>query len=109
MLQYPKEYNLLNEEELEYTGGGSDANVALVGIGFVGNIVCALASNAYRGAISKKLKEKDPEKYQPAADGSVWPLAQDTLKTYFTSVGGILITFGTIASFGCIAAGTVMQ
>lgn len=29
MLQYPKEYNLLNEEELEYTGGGSDADFML--------------------------------------------------------------------------------
>ena len=28
MLQYPKEYNLLNEEELEYTGGGSDADAS---------------------------------------------------------------------------------
>lgn len=108
-MKYPENYTALQTEEMEYISGGSDANVALMGIGFVGNIVCALASSAYRGAISKKLKKEDPEKYQPAADGSVWPLAQDTLKTYFTSVGGILITFGTIASFGCIAAGTVMQ
>lgn len=57
-MKYPENYTALQTEEMEYISGGSDANVALVGIGFVGNIVCALASNAYRGAISKKLKKK---------------------------------------------------
>ena len=56
-MKYPENYTALQTEEMEYISGGSDANVALVGIGFVGNIVCALASSAYRGAISKKLKK----------------------------------------------------
>lgn len=108
-MKYPEKYTVLCTEEMEYLTGGGDANVAMMGIGFLGGIVCALASSIYRGTISKKLQNENPEKYQPTADGSNLLLAQDTLKTYFMSAGGIMITLGQIASVGCIAAGTLVQ
>lgn len=117
MLQYPKEYNLLNEEELEYTGGGSDADfmLALAAGGLAGVIVSSVVYILNGENIRNRKKAENPEKYLPDTDAAKRKLLADdtkeelTLKTYFTSVGGILITFGTIASFGCIAAGTVMQ
>lgn len=33
-MKYPENYTALQTEEMEYISGGSDANVALVGIGF---------------------------------------------------------------------------
>lgn len=107
MLYYPKAYDLLDREELEYTTGGSEMKVALAGIGFVGFMVSSFASGQYRNSISKKLRAQDPEKYQSDPDRINWALIGDIYKTYFLSAGGIVITLGQIASLGCTVASVI--
>lgn len=107
-MNFPENYVILSKNECEYLCGGSDANVALIGIGFMGGVVCSIASSLYRGSISKKLQEEDPEKYGQESKESVKNLWGESLKRYFTSAAGIVITLGSVASLGCIAAGTLM-
>ena len=60
MLQCPKEYNLLNEEELEYTGGGSDADfmLALAAGGLAGVIVSSVVYILNGENIRNRKKQK---------------------------------------------------
>lgn len=107
-MKLPENCTKLCENECEYISGGSDMNVALIGIGFMGGMVCSIASSLYRGSISKKLQEEDPEKYGQESSEGVKNLWGELLKRYFTSAAGIVITLGSVASLGCIAAGTLM-
>lgn len=107
-MDFPENYVVLSENECEYLCGGGDANVALLGIGFVGGSVCSIASSLYRSSISKKLREEDPEKYGQESKESVKNLLGELLKRYFTSAAGVVITLGSVASLGCIVVGTVM-
>ena len=92
MLQYPKEYNLLNEEELEYTGGGSDVDfmLALAAGGLAGVIVSSAVYILNGENIRNRKKAENPEKYLPDTDAAKRKLLADDSKgrTYDLSAGG---------------------
>ena len=98
MLQYPKEYNLLNEEELEYTGGGSDADfmLALAAGGLAGVIVSSVVYILNGENIRNRKKAENPEKYL---------LADDSKEELMTSPLGAISLAGFAVSGVCIAVG----
>ena len=102
MLQYPKEYNLLNEEELEYTGGGSDADfmLALAAGGLAGVIVSSVVYILNGENIRNRKKAENPEKYLPDTDA-----ADDTKEELMTSPLGAISLAGFAVSGVCIAVG----
>ncbi len=104
MLQYPKEYNLLNEEELEYTGGGSDADfmLALAAGGLAGVIVSSVVYILNGENIRNRKKAENPEKYLPDTDAAKRKLlADDTKEELMTSpLGGDLA--GGVCGIRCV-------
>ena len=105
MLQYPKEYNLLNEEELEYTGGGSDADfmLALAAGGLAGVIV---SSVVYILNGENIRNPENPEKYLPDTDAAKRKLlADDSKEELMTSPLGAISLAGFAVSGVCIAVG----
>ena len=76
MINYPKNYAPLAEEEMEYTSGGLSINWM------------ALGSTNIAG-VAVQLQKKDPEKY-PEPEGTInGNLIIDSTLTYFSSVAGI--------------------
>lgn len=104
MLQYPKEYNLLNEEELEYTGGGSDADfmLALAAGGLAGVIVSSVVYILNGENIRNRKKSRKSGKVSAgygcrkaqAAGG------RHQGRTYDLSAGGDLA--GGVCGIGCV-------
>ena len=104
MLRYPKEYNLLNEEELEYTGGGSDADfmLALAAGVIVSSVVYILNVENIRN----RKKAENPEKYLPDTDAAKRKLlADDSKEELMTSPLGAISLAGFAVSGVCIAVG----
>jgi len=82
MINYPKNYAPLAEEEMEYTSGGLSINWMALG-----STVMGLASNI--AGVAVQLQKKDPEKY-PEPEGTInGNLIIDSTLTYFSSVAGI--------------------
>lgn len=108
MLQYPKEYNLLNEEELEYTGGGSDADfmLALAAGGLAGVIVSSVVYILNGENIRNRKKAENPEKYLPDTNAAKRKLlAADSKEELMTSPLGAISLAGFAVSGVCIAVG----
>lgn len=108
MLQYPKEYNLLNEEELEYTGGGSDADfmLALAAGSLAGVIVSSVVYILNGENIRNRKKAENPEKYLPDTDAAKRKLlADDSKEELMTSPLGAISLAGFAVSGVCIAVG----
>lgn len=108
MLQYPKEYNLLNEEELEYTGGGSDTDfmLALAAGGLAGVIVSSVVYILNGENIRNRKKAENPEKYLPDTDAAKRKLlADDSKEELMTSPLGAISLAGFAVSGVCIAVG----
>ena len=91
MINYPKNYAPLAEEEMEYTSGGLSINWMALGSTVMGLATSMLAylnvSNI--AGVAVQLQKKDPEKY-PEPEGTInGNLIIDSTLTYFSSVAGI--------------------
>ena len=91
MINYPRNYAPLAEEEMEYTSGGLSINWMALGSTVMGLATSMLAylnvSNI--AGVAVQLQKKDPEKY-PEPKGTInGNLIIDSTLTYFSSVAGI--------------------
>ena len=108
MLQYPKAYNFLNEEELEYTTGGSDADfmLALAIGGLAGLVVSSVVYVVNGENIRNRMKAEHPEKYLPDTDYAKRKLlADDSKEELVTSPLGAISLAGFVGSSVCIVVG----
>lgn len=62
-MNYPKNYAVLAEEEMEYTTGGSVLGVALMVGGLAGGICGSILYNKKLDEITAGLKAQNPEEY----------------------------------------------
>ncbi len=91
MLNYPKTYQTLTAEEMEYASGGAIKTeltitplfaVAASGIGM---LVLEYVNLANIAVEEKKLKEENPEKYTPAGVKTNIQLFKDAWEPYFST------------------------
>lgn len=98
----------MNEEELEYTGGGSDADfmLALAAGSLAGVIVSSVVYILNVENIRNRKKAENPEKYLPDTDAAKRKLlADDTKEELMTSPLGAISLAGFAVSGVCIAVG----
>ena len=134
MLNYPKSYDMLAEEELEYTSGGSDVDFMLaLAAGGLAGLLCIFKNICNRNArtyqdthtgglagiaissilyvvngenIRNRKKAECPEKYLPDADPAKRKqLVEDTKWELTTSPLGAVSLAGFTASSVCILVG----
>ena len=100
MINYPKNYAPLAEEEMEYTSGGLSINWMALGSTVMGLATSMLAylnvSNI--AGVAVQLQKKDPEKY-PEPEGTInGNLMIDSAKIYFSSLGGALLGVANVGA-----------
>lgn len=108
MLNYPKSYEMLAEEELEYTSGGSDVDFMLVlaAGGLAGIVISSILYVVNGENIRNRKKAECPEKYLPDADPTKRKqLVEDTKWELTTSPLGAVSLAGFTASSVCILVG----
>ena len=90
MIDYPKNYAPLAEEEMEYISGGLTINWLALGSTALGLATSALAylNIANIAGVAVQLQQNDPDKY-PEPEGTInGNLIIDSTLTYFSSVAG---------------------
>ena len=100
MINYPKNYAPLAEEEMEYTSGGLSINWMALGSTVMGLATSMLAylnvSNI--AGVAVQLQKKDPEKY-PEPEGTInGNLMIDSAKIYLSSLGGALLGVANVGA-----------
>lgn len=100
MMTYPKNYEPLAEEEMEYISGGLTINWGALGAALLGVGTSALAylniANIANTAV--QLQKDDPDKY-PEPEGTInGNLIIDATVSYFTSAGGVLMGLANVAA-----------
>lgn len=108
MLNYPKSYEMLAAEELQYTSGGGDVDfmLALAAGGLAGIVVSSILYVVNGENIRNRKKAECPEKYLPDADPAKRKqLVEDTKWELMTSPLGAVSLAGFTASSVCILVG----
>lgn len=94
-MDYPKNYVLLTEEEMEYTTGGVSSLVPMA-LG-IGASLLAYLNVASIATVAAQIQQQYPDAY-PEEDGTInGNLIIDSTKVYFTSLGGALCGIANIA------------
>lgn len=106
-MDYPKNYALLKEEEMEYTTGGSTLGAVLLVGGLAGGIFAGMMSSRYLNQLQAELKEKHPEKYLPETEETTKTLKNDAQLAYNDSAAGLAVNLLAGAAGLCIGYGFV--
>lgn len=107
MMNYPPNYALLAEEEMEYTTGGSTLWAVLLVSGLAGGILSGMLSNRYMSQLQRELQEKHPDQYAPETEETAKKLKNDTELLYNDSAAGLAINLLAGAAGACIGFGFV--
>lgn len=105
MMNDPKNYVLLTEEEMEYTTGGVNG---LLAVGLVSAVAASLGMIPYNMDLGNRLKRENPDKYDDSLEGRT-RLSKDLRKEYFKHPQGWLLAAGYVLALGCVFVGSAQE